>query len=185
MDKHSQNITGSLIWKSPIVSSMLRVLLNWMFPFQPWKFLALTSRRWVPVWNIVRYQDFRKVTPQAKLGCHTHGNIKQSSIFRVTEPTLDAAAVAPISSRMTCGYQACRSVWTQSWVRSITRCETKLLLNCRHRDQSLHSCPLIISLQGPRGNPVFEDHQSPSPVCESPPVFSSCKRCWHIVWSLL
>ena len=57
-------------------------------------------------------------------------------------------------------YRACL-VWTQSWVRSITKCATKLILNCRHWDQSIHNYPPIISLQRPRGNPVFEYHQSP------------------------
>ena len=34
------------------------------------------------------------------------------------------------------GYRACRSVLTQSWVCSITRCVAKLILNCWHWDQS-------------------------------------------------
>ena len=72
-----------------------------------------------------------------------------------------------------------RLSWTQSWVCSITMCVTKLILNCRHWDQSLHSYPLIISLQGPSGNPVFEHHRSPSPNYESLPGFLQWKRCWH------
>ena len=40
--KHYQIIDLSLI-----ASSILRVLLNWVFPLKPWKYLALTSRRWV------------------------------------------------------------------------------------------------------------------------------------------
>ena len=46
------------------------------------------------VWSIVRYQDFLKVTLKANLGSH-YVNMKQSVIFVVTEPTLDAAAVPP------------------------------------------------------------------------------------------
>ena len=38
----------------------------------------------------------------------------------------------------------------------ITRCITILIPNCRHWDQPLYSYPPIKSLQGPRGNPVFE-----------------------------
>ena len=39
-----------------------------------------------------------------------------------------------------------------SWVRSFVRCVTKLNLNCRHWDQSLHSHPPITYSRGPRGN---------------------------------
>ena len=41
------------------------------------------------------YQDFPKGIPKAKLDTHHHGNMKQDAIFGVTEPTLDAASVAP------------------------------------------------------------------------------------------
>ena len=61
---------------------------------------------------------------------------------------------------------------------------TKLVLNCRHWDKSLHSYPPIISVQGPRGNPLFEYHQSPNPMCERLPGFPSCKRYWHNAFAL-
>ena len=49
----------------------------------------------VGVWTIVLYQDLPKDISKAKLGSHSHGNMKQSTIFGVTEPTLDVAPVAP------------------------------------------------------------------------------------------
>ena len=76
--------------------------------------------------------------------------MKQSTIFGVTEITLDATYMATHQLKnvtapiMTCGYRAYRSVWTQSWVRSTTRCVTKLILNCRYWDQSLRSYPPVI-----------------------------------------
>ena len=47
------------------------------------------------VWSIVLYQDFLKGIPKAKIGPHSHTNMKQCAIFGVTEPTLDEASVAP------------------------------------------------------------------------------------------
>ena len=47
------------------------------------------------VWSIVLYQDFPKVIPKATLGSHSDDNMKQSAIFGVAEPTLNAASVAP------------------------------------------------------------------------------------------
>ena len=49
--------------------------------------------------------------------------------------------------------------WTQSCVRRIVRCVTKLKLNLNHWDQSLHRHPPITYLRGPRGNPVLKCHQ--------------------------
>ena len=43
--------------------------------------------------SIVLYQDILKVTPEVKLGPHSHGNMKQSVIFGVTEQTRNAASV--------------------------------------------------------------------------------------------
>ena len=47
------------------------------------------------VWSIVLYQDFFKVIPKARPGSHSQGNMKQSAIVGVTEPTSDVAYVAP------------------------------------------------------------------------------------------
>ena len=49
------------------------------------------------VWSIV--QNFFKIIPKAKLGSHSHGNMKQSAIAEVTEPTLDVAYVATTSAQ--------------------------------------------------------------------------------------
>ena len=143
---------------------MLRVLLNCVFPFQPWKIFAADIKN-IGVWSIVLYQDFLKVIPKAKMGSYSHGNMKQSALFWVTEPILNAASVAPhqlnngTAPIMTWCLPSLRSVWAQSWVRSITKCITKLMLNFRYWDKPIHGYPTIISLQGPRGNPVFEYHE--------------------------
>ena len=73
------NIARSLIWKSVIVSSMLWVLLNWLFTFQPWKIFGADIKN-MSVRSIVLYQDFFKVIPKAKLGFHSHGNVKQGAV---------------------------------------------------------------------------------------------------------
>ena len=47
------------------------------------------------VLSIALSQDFLKVIPKAALGSHSHGNMKQSEIFGVAEPTLNVASVTP------------------------------------------------------------------------------------------
>ena len=88
------NITRSMIWKSLIASSILRVLLNWVFPFHPWNIFGADIKS-MGVWSIDLYQDFLEVIPKAKLGYHAHGDMKKGAIFWMTEPTLNAAFVAP------------------------------------------------------------------------------------------
>ena len=52
-------------------------------PFQAWKLFGVDIKK-MGVWSIVLCQDFVKVIPMAKLGSHSHGNMKQSDIFGVT-----------------------------------------------------------------------------------------------------
>ena len=94
--QHFQRICihRSLIWKSLIALSMLRVLFNKGIPVSAVKNIW----RWYQelcMLSIALYQDFLKVIPKAALGSHSHGNMKQSEIFGVTEPTLNVAYVTP------------------------------------------------------------------------------------------
>ena len=96
-DGHAQpNITRSLIWKSLFASSMLQVLLNWLFTFQLWKIFGTD----MGVLSIVLYKDFFKVIPTATLGSHSQSNMIQSIIFGFTVPTLNEASVAPHQSKI-------------------------------------------------------------------------------------
>ena len=48
------------------------------------------------VWSIVlSYINISSKSPKGKTGLHFRGNMKQSAIVGVTEPTLDVAHVAP------------------------------------------------------------------------------------------
>ena len=47
----------------------------------------------VGLWSIALYQDYLKVIAKAALSSHSHGNMKHSAIFGVTESTLNAASV--------------------------------------------------------------------------------------------
>ena len=140
---------------------MLRVLLNGFSRFILKIFCADIKKG--SVWSIFLYLVSLKVTTKTQLGYHSHGNIKQGSIFDWANIGCGFYGTHQLKNCtmpiMTWWLQSCRSVWTQSWVRSITRCVTKLILNCRHWDQSLHSYPPIISMLGPRGNPVVVYHQ--------------------------
>ena len=73
---------------------MLRVLLNKGIPISAVKNIWRSYQE-MCVLSIALYQDFLKVIPKAALGSHSHGNMKQSEIFGVTEPTLNVASVTP------------------------------------------------------------------------------------------
>ena len=64
-------------------------------PFSNMKKIFGADIKNIGVWSIVLYQDFLKVIPKSNLGSHSHGNMKQSAIFGVTDHTLNAASVAP------------------------------------------------------------------------------------------
>ena len=82
------NITKSLIWKSLIVSYMLPLLLNWIFPFQPWKIFGADIKK-MDLWNIVLYIRVSSKSSQM----HNWAPIIMVTWNRV--PTLDAASVSP------------------------------------------------------------------------------------------
>ena len=65
--------------------------------FQPWKIFGAYNNK-MGVWSIVFYRDILKVIPKAKFVSHSHGNMKQSAIIGVTEPTLETMDAASVAS---------------------------------------------------------------------------------------
>ena len=165
------------MWKSLITLSMLRVLqVQLDIPvFNHEKYLALTTIRWVSgaLFCIGTSSKSSQRQNWSPILMATWNRARSSGWLSQQWKRWMRLLWHPMSSRMVRhrywrgSYQVCHSMGTQPWGRSITRCATKLILNCRHWDQSLHSYLPIISLSGPRSNPVFEYHQSPNPICES------------------
>ena len=120
-DEQAQsNMTRSLIWKSLTSLSMSRVLLNWEFPFQPWKIFG-TDIKNMGVWSIVLFRDFLKVILTATLGSHSHGNMKQHNL------RVDCANTA-------CGF--CVSPLAQEWHDADNDVVvTGLIVQCGHSPQ--------------------------------------------------
>ena len=94
-DKHSQTLTDHWFERVSLHHQCCEFsVLNIGIPVSAVK----KNWRWYQemcVLSIALYQDFLKVIPKAALGSHSHGNMKQSEIFGVTEPTLNVASVTP------------------------------------------------------------------------------------------
>ena len=160
-DKHSQTLPDHRFEWVSLHHQFCEFYSTGYSLFNREKYLALTSRRWVC--GALLYIKISSKSSQR----HNKASIRMATCNRA----LSSGWLSqhwmwllwhPISVRMVGrwywrgGYRACRLVWKQPWVRSITRCVTKLILKGRHCDQSLHTYPPNICMQGPRGNSVFE-----------------------------
>ena len=175
-EKHSQTLANHWFKRGALHHQCCWILLNWVLQLQPWKYLAQSPKKWVcgALFNIRIPLKLSQRQHWAPILMATWNRAKSSGSL-----SLHWMRLLWLSISLRIGYRVCRSVWTQTSVRSITRCVTKLIRNYRHWDQSLHRYPPVISLQGPRSNPVFEYHRPPSPIWERMPRFLSCKRYWY------
>ena len=132
------------------------------------------------VCGIAPYQEILKVIPKAELGSHSHCNMKQGEIFGVTEPTLDGASVTLyLLKNGTTPIMTCWLPCASFSVDTVLSAQHHQVCNKTNTKLSRHSYLMVISLQGPRENPVFEYHHSPSLIYESLPGFRFCKRYCH------
>ena len=86
MDRHNQTLPDH--WFEKVFESPTQLGI----PVSIVKILALTSARWVC--EALFYIRISSKSSQ-KQNSHSHGNVKQSAIFGVTEMTRYAAPVAP------------------------------------------------------------------------------------------
>ena len=158
------NIAKSLISKSLIASLMLRILLNRVFPAQPWKTFGADTKK-MRVLCVVLYPDFLTVTPKATLCSHFHVSMKQRNLrgdWANTE----------------CGF--CGSPSAQKWYGADNDVVvTALVLQYGHIPELFIAILWLCLCKDQEATLCLSTTNPPSPVCESLPGFFSRKRSWH------